>query len=141
MGDKAQSAQGTLIARAPAATPATFTTIGELRNITPPPLMRNPIEMTAHNDSEETFVVGIKRKGELKFQIGFAPSGESTHDHSTGLISSYNAGTRDVWRVTYPDGKQWLFSGYVTNVSVSAPVDEGLVADVTIRPTGTMQFA
>jgi tail tube protein len=139
MANEAISAQGTLIARAPAATPTVFTTIGDLRDITPPPLMRNPIETTSHNDSEETFVVGIKRKGELQFTIGFVP-GHATHDELTGLIKAWNDGSRDIYKITYPDGTQWLFSGFVTNVGPSAPVDDGLTADVTIRPTHVMTF-
>lgn len=136
----ALSAQGTLIARAPAATPDTFTTIAELRDITPPPLMRNAIETTSHNESEESFVVGIRRKGDMSFQLGFVPDG-ATHDHLTGLTKAWLDGSRDIYKVTYPDGTQWLFSGYVTNIGPSAPVDDGLVADVTIRPTGVMTFA
>lgn len=140
MSENALSAQGTLIARAPVATPSTFTTIGELRDITPPPLTRNPIETTAHNDVEEHFVVGIRRKGEMTFQIGYVPD-LGTHDHLTGLTKAWIDGSRDIYKITYPDGTEWMFSGFVTNIGPSAPVDDGLVADVTIRPTGTMTFA
>jgi hypothetical protein len=136
MSENAISAQGTLIARQPLGS-GPFTTIGELRDITGPALMRNPIEVTAHNDVEEHFVVGIRRKGELTFQIGFLPT-LASHDSQTGLIQAWQDGSRDVYRVTYPDGSMWLFSGYVTNIGASAPVDDGLVADVTIRPTNTM---
>jgi len=132
------SAQGTLIARQPSGA-GPFVTIAELRDITPPPLMRNPIETTSHNGVEESFVVGIRRKGEMTFTLGFVPS-LGTHDHLTGLTKSWIDGSRDVFRITYPDGTQWLFSGYVTNVGPSAPVDDGLVADVTIRPTDVMSF-
>jgi hypothetical protein len=133
------SAQGTLIARAPAATPSVFTTIGELRDITPPPLTRNTIETTSHNEEEESFVVGIRRKGELGFQIGWVPT-LATHNHTAGLIYAWRQGSRDVYRITYPDGSQWLFSGYVTNVGPEAPVDGGLTAAVSVRPTGLMSF-
>jgi len=138
MSDNAISAQGTLVARRPFGS-GTFTTIGELRDITVPPIMRNPIEMTAHNDTEETFVMGIRRKGELSFQIGFVPS-LATHNDSAGLIQSIKNGDRDTWRITYPDTSQFLFSGYVSNIAISAPVDDALVADVTVRPTGASQF-
>ena len=131
------SAQGTLIARAPAATPSVFTTIAELRNITPPPLTRNPIETTSHNEIEESFVVGIRRKGELTFTIGLVPSG-ATHGPISGLQKAWNDGSRDIYKVTYPDGTQWLFSGYVTNIAPTAPVDDGLTAEIAIRPTGLM---
>jgi hypothetical protein len=140
MPPQAISAQGTLIARQPLGV-GPFSTIGELRNITPPPLMRNAIETTSHNESEESFVVGIRRKGEMTFQIGFTPAADGTHDENTGLIKAWRDGSRDIYRVTFPDLTQWLFSGYVTNVGPSAPVDDGLVADVTIRPTGLMSFA
>lgn len=136
---QAISAQGTLIARSSLGA-GSFVTVGELRNITPPPLMRNPIETTSHNETQESFVVGIARKGEMTFTIGFVPS-LASHDESTGLIKSWIDGQLDIWKITYPDSSEWLFSGYITNVAPSAPVDDGLVADVTVRPTGLMAFA
>jgi hypothetical protein len=140
MGNQAISAHGTLLARAPAATPTTFSTIGELRDLTPSPLTRNAIETTAQDDDYDTFVVGIKRRGEYTFTIGFKPT-LGTHDHLTGLTKAWIDGTKDGYRTTFPDGSQWLMSGYVINIGPSAPVDDGLVADVTIRPTGPQYFS
>lgn len=137
MGLKAISAQGTLIARQPGGSGG-FTTIGELRDITPPPLSRNLIETTAQNDGDDTFVVGIRRRGELVVQIGFSPAADATHGITSGLLKSWEDGAFDGWRVTYPDDSEWIFSGYVNNVGPSAPVDDGLVADVSIRPSGPM---
>ncbi len=130
---EALSAQGTLVKR-------NETTIGELRNITPPPLTRNAIETTSHNEIEESFVVGIRRKGELTFTIGFVPSG-ATHGVASGLMKSWQDGARDIWKVIFPEGTTWAFSGYVTNIAPAAPVDDGLTADVTIRPTGLMTIS
>lgn len=130
------SAQGTLIARQPLGA-GPFITIAELSDITPPPLMRNPIETTTHNGIEEQFTVGIRRKGELTFSVFWLPT-DPTHDHLTGLQQAWEDGSRDIWRVTYPDGRQWLFSGYVTNIGPAAPVDDALTADITVRPTGLM---
>ena len=133
------SAQGTIIERDPLGGGA-FAAVAELRDISGPALSRNPIETTNHNDADESFVVGIRRHGEVTFQVGYIPT-DASHDDSTGLIQSWQDGDRDVWRVTYPDGTEWVFSGFVTNFAVSAPVDDGLVADVSIRTTGTMLFA
>lgn len=133
------SAQGTLIARQPFGSVG-YSTIGELRDITPPPLSRNPIETTSHNEVEESFVVGIRRKGELQFSIGYVPS-LASHDHLSGLTKSWLDGAKDSWRITYPDNSVWIFDGYITNIGPSAPIDDGLVADITIRPTGVMSFA
>lgn len=136
MPSTAISAHGTLIARQNLGA-GSFTTVGELRDITPPPLTRTPIETSNQNENDDQFVVGFRRRGELQFQIGFVPSG-ATHNAATGLVKSWNDGQLDGWKVTYPDGSVWVFSGYVVNISPSAPVDDGLVADVSIRPTGGM---
>lgn len=133
------SAQGTLVGRADVATPTAFTTVAQLMNITPPPLTRNAIETTSHNETEESFVVGIARKGEMTFELGFVPSG-ATHGVTTGLIKDWKDGTLAIWRVTFPENTKWTFSGYVTNVAVAAPVDDLLSAEVTIRPTGLMSI-
>jgi len=138
------SAQGTKIARspdpnwppsAPVEGSVSFTEIAELRDITPPGLTRNMIEMTTHNEADDAHVVGIRRHGELTFNVNFVPT-NATHDHSTGLQKAWFDGTRDIYRITYPDGSQWLFSGFVANFEPDAPVDDRLSADVTIRPTG-----
>ena len=133
------SAQGTLIARQNLGSGA-FTNVGELRDITPPALSRNPIETTNHNDLDDGFVVGIRRRGELGFQINYLP-GDISHDEVVGLMKSWNDAQLDGWRITYPDTSTVIFSGYITNIGPSAPVDDGLVADVSIRPTKLMAFS
>lgn len=138
------SAQGTLIAvsvdpnwppDSPVGGSVSFTEIAELREITPPALTRNTIELTNHNNEDDEFIVGIRRHGDLSFNVNFVPT-NGTHDHQTGLQKKWFDGTRDIYRLTYPDGSAWLFSGFVTNVAPAAPVDERLAADITIRPTG-----
>jgi hypothetical protein len=138
------SAQGTIIERSP--DPAwppddpiggsvDYEEISELREITPPALTRNTIEMTTHNEEDDSYVVGIRRHGDMEFNVNFVPD-DSSQDHNTGLQKAWFDGTRDIYRITYPDGTQWLFSGFVTQFAPSAPVDDRLSADVTVRPTG-----
>jgi hypothetical protein len=138
------SAQGTLIAVSPdpnwpptdpVGGAVSFTEIAELREITAPALTRNTIELTNHNNADDEYIVGIRRHGDLTFNVNFVPT-NGTHDHSTGLQAKWFEGTRDIYRLTFPDGTAWLFSGFVTNVGASAPVDDRLGADITIRPTG-----
>jgi hypothetical protein len=138
------SAQGTLIARspdplwppsAPVGGVVTFVEIAELRDLTAPALTRNPLETTNHNDGDDSYIVGIRRHGELGMNVNFIPDSPS-HDHLTGLQKAWFSGTRDIYRITYPDGTQWLFSGFVTNFAPAMPVDDVLSADVSIRPTG-----
>jgi hypothetical protein len=133
------SAHGTIVWRQPSGSGA-FSAIAELRDITPPALSRNAIETTNQNDSDDSYVVGIRRRGDMTFNLGFLPSGAS-HGISAGLMKSWQDGLKDGWKVVFPDSSVWIFSGYITNIGPSAPVDDGLVADVTIRPTGAMSFS
>lgn len=138
------SAQGTIIERsfdpnwprnAPVGGAPVWEEIGELRDITPPSLTRNEIELTTHNNDDDEYIVGIRRHGPMTFNINFVPD-LAAHDHIDGLQQAWFDGTRDIYRLTYPDGTRWLFSGFVSNFAPSAPVDDRLSADVTIRPTG-----
>jgi hypothetical protein len=141
------SAQGTLIARSPdpnwpdfdpAGGAVTFTEIAELRDITMPALTRNEIETTTHNQLDDQYIVGIRRHGTVTFDMNFLPR-HATHDHLTGLQKAWFDGTRDIYRITTPDGATgtaWLFSGFISNLAPSAPVDDRLSSATTIRPTG-----
>jgi len=119
------SAHGTLLTR-------NGISVGELKDITPPALSRNPIETTVHTDNDDAFVVGVRRRGELQLKVNWLPSG----DNASGFTSAWNSGSLDLYRITFPDSSFWLFSGYCIGVSPTAPVDTGLEATVSIRPTG-----
>ena len=56
------SAHGTIIKRNGRA-------IAELKDITPPALTRKPIDTTTHNSNDDSYVVGIRRKGELQMMF------------------------------------------------------------------------
>lgn len=127
------SAHGTIIKR-------NGTAIAELKDITPPPLTRKPIDTTTHNSDDDSYVVGIRRKGELQFMINFLPSGESTHDASSGLLEAWATGSKDEYQLLCPDGAIWLFSGFVTNIAPKQPVDGAQEASVSIRPSGGQIF-
>jgi len=128
------SAHGTIIKR-------NGTAIAELRDITPPPLSRKPIETTMHNSDDDSYVVGIRRKGELQFMLGFLPSADQTHNAVAGLMKAWADGTKDLYEIDFPDGASWVFSGFVSNIAPKAPVDGGLEANVSIRPSGGQVFS
>lgn len=143
------SAQGTIIRVShdpfwPPSTPVggalAFVAIAELREITPPALTRNEIEMTTHNEQDDSYIVGIRRHGTMTWNVNFLPNadlpGGNTHDHLTGLQKKWFDGTRNIYEIEYPDGTSWMFSGFVSNFAPSAPVDDRLGADVSVRPTG-----
>ena len=127
------SAHGTIIKR-------NGTPIGELKDITPPALTRKPIETSTHNSDDDSYVVGIRRKGEMAFMVNFLPSGEATHNALTGLLYAWGTGSKDEYRLLFPDGAVWLFSGFVTNIAPKQPVDGAQEANISIRPSGGQVF-
>jgi hypothetical protein len=128
------SAQGTTIER-------NGTLIAELRDITPPALTRNTIDTTTHNDLEDSYVVGIRRKGDLSFMINYLGSGEATHGSSSGLVDAWQTGAKDLYHITFPDGAHWYFSGHVVNIAPTSPVDGAQTAQISVRPSGSMIIA
>lgn len=116
------------------------TAIGELKDITPPPLSRKPIDTTTQNSDDDSYVVGIRRKGELQFMVNWLPNDEPTHDATDGLLAAWATGSKDEYQILYPDGAVWLFSGFVTNIAPKAPVDGVQEASISVRPSGGQVF-
>jgi hypothetical protein len=138
----ALESHGTLLARAPTATPTTFTTIAELKGITPPPLGRNTFDVTPQQDNIDAFVPGgvLRRNGNLVFGLNWLPT-DASHDHLTGILFSMRNKNKDGFRVTYPDASTWILSGYVTNYAPAiANVEGPLLAQIEIRPSGPMSI-
>lgn len=123
------SAHGTIIKR-------NHTAIAELKDITPPPLTRKPIDTTTHNSDDDSYVVGIRRKGELGFMVNWLPFDEATHDATTGLLDAWATGSKDLYQILFPDGAVWMFSGFVVNIAPKQPVDGAQEANISIRPSG-----
>lgn len=134
------SAHGTLIARAPAATPTTYTTIAELEgDITVPDLTRKEIDVSVHNRNIDSYVLGMLRRSSLVFPINYIAS-DGTHDNITGLYSAIRTNSIDGYRITFPDGDVIIMSGQVSAIKRKAPVDDKLTADITMRPSGLFLF-
>jgi hypothetical protein len=127
------SSHGTIVKR-------NGTEIGELRDITSPALTRNTFDTSNQNDDDDSYVVGIRRKGDLSFTVNWLQSGEVTHGSASGLLKAYTSGSKDLYEIDFPDGAKWICSGYLTNLAVKAPVDGELSADVTIKLTNGMSF-
>jgi len=132
MESVAISAHGTIVKR-------NGTPIAELRDLTPPALTRKPIETTMHNSDDDSYVVGIRRKGEMQFQLGFVHT-ETTHNATAGLLHAWLIGSKDAYEIDFPDGGTWLFSGFVANIGMKQPVDGGQEASISIRPSGGQVF-
>lgn len=134
------SGHGTLIARAPFATPNTYTTIAELGgDVMVPDLTRKEIDVSTHNRDIDEYVLGMLRRSSLTWPINYVAS-DATHDNLTGLYSAIRTNSLDGYRITFPDGDVWICSGQISAIKKKAPVDDKLSADVTMRPTGAFSI-
>lgn len=135
------SGHGTLIARAPAATPFVFTDIAEMKDVTLPSLMRNVFPAETQNLNIDTKAVGMLRRGQAKIDVNFLPQ-DGTHDHLTGLIKAITTEPPpfEGYRFTLPAPSNlvWLASGFVTNFELKAPVDGLFSGSFTLDFSGKM---
>lgn len=117
------------------------TAIAQVGDIEGPDLSTDTDEITNHDspDGVEEFIPTIKRTGEVTFPLVFNGA-ETSHDDHDGVIKAWEDRSLDAYILTYPDGSAWHFDAYVTGVSMSAPVDGHLAADVTLRPSGAPEF-
>jgi hypothetical protein len=127
MAQNAISAHGTLLYH-------NGVEVGELGDFTLPGLMRNEFDATTHNIDIDIWVMGVLRREPVTFPV-FFNSVEATH---LALRQSIIDNTEDEFKIVFPDGDEWLGSGFVRQVSQAAPVDGILSANVTIRLSGAM---
>ena len=133
------SGHGTLIQRATAALPFTFTTIAEVGDITAPGLTRNDFEALTQDRNIDAYILGVLRRNPLTIAINYLPS-DATHDHLTGLAKAIitEPPPIDGYKMIFPGGIAWIMSGQCKGFEPKAPVDGKLVADVTIRLSDRM---
>lgn len=135
------SSHGTLVAKNTNAAMLTFATIAELGDLTPPEMMRNEFDATVQQRNIDNYVLGVLRRGAMTFPLNFIPT-DGTHDHLTGLYKSLITEPPPIegYKITFPDGLQWILSGQVQAITPTAPVDGKLTADVTLRFSGLMMI-
>lgn len=142
---QAVAGHGALIAMEmdPEGAPGIFTTIAELNaDIEWPELSRGETEVTPHQDSIDSWVLGILRRGALQAGVNFIFD-NATHDHLTGLYSMIKTNETRGFRLRGPGGTtntdEWICSGQLQAITQTAPVREGArTCSITIRLSGPM---
>jgi len=141
----AQAGHGATIAmeQDPTGSPGVFTVVAELNgDITFPGLMRGETEHTPHQDTIDSWNLGVLRRDPLQFSVNFIYD-NATHDHATGLIKAMIDNETRGFRIRGPGGTantdEWILSGAVQQFTETAPVREGTrSAEVSIRMSGPM---
>lgn len=127
---------GILIKRALFATPAVFTTIGEITEIDPGGMSRNKIETSTHNDGSESHVLGLLRQNDPTFKINYV-AGDATH---IAILADIVSNVKNSWQILFPSGKTRTGYAYVQMFKFDvAPVDgkQGAALAITWASTVT----
>lgn len=116
----------------------TFTSVGTVRDSTPPGVSRETEDVT-HMQSLERwmeFIGALKDPGEMEFQITFDP-GSPEH---LAFHSDINTDDAGYYKLIFPDTTEWGFAGLVTSIDPEAPVANKMEASITIKLTGKPGF-
>jgi hypothetical protein len=130
----------------PSGSQGVFTVIADLNgDITMPELTRAEEEVTPHDDTIDSWVLGVFTRGPLTFGLNYVFN-NNTHDHATGLIKAIIDNETRGFRLRGPSGTtdtdEWIMSGAVQNVGpVTNPVRSGArQGNVTVRLSGPMKI-
>lgn len=124
--------------------PEVFATIAEVTDIGGPSMSTDTIDVTNHSSpgAVKEFLMGLLDAGEVSFTVNFMP-GNATHDEATGLIAEWLSRNVSNWKLVWPTtpAEAVGFKAGVTGIDFSAPTDEQLSADITLKVSGLPDFA
>lgn len=128
-----------LMARAPALTPTSYTTIAEIDVPSLIEIGSNEYDSSVQNFTMDRYVVSsLLRRKAPTFTLNMLPS-DATQDHVAGLYFARINNTFDGYRMTHAaSGLVWVASGFVTNLKPKTPMEGKLQIDVTLRFSGPM---
>ena len=80
----------------------------------------------------KTFVAGLKDAGTFDLTLNY----DSTNAQHKGLVTAFNSGTSDPYKITFPDSSYLTFSAFVSGVGLATPKDEKVQRTFTLRIDG-----
>ena len=113
--------------------------LDEVRNITPPTLTLDRIDVT-HMQSPNRyreFISGLIDPGEASVEINFVPGG-TTDDRIRELLNLPSGTTTRAraMKISFPNGATMSFDAEVLSYEPTVPVDDAMTATVTFSVTG-----
>lgn len=119
--------------------------VAEVIDLTPPAMKRDTFEATHHSSPNKwrEFRKTLKDGGEVKMTINHLPA-NSTHNAATGLLSDFaNDSTNPTFTLVFPDtaATTWTFLGIITEFAPKSPIDDRMVAEITIKVAGQPTLA
>lgn len=108
----------------------TFTEIANLQECPELGGTAEKVEVTTLADSNKKYINGVKDFGDLAFKFLYDNSGEESNYRIVRGLEE--AASKVDWKVTFPDGTTFGFSGEVTTTIGSAAVNDALTFTASI---------
>jgi predicted secreted protein len=125
---------GIIYAISTTAAGSTYTTIGEVSDIELPSDEVEEVDVTHYGSPARTreFIAGLINTGEASFTVNWIP-GETTDIFLRGMRIS---GAVHNHKITFPNGSSVVYPGFIKGYSPSAPIDDKLSAQYTVKKAG-----
>lgn len=137
MTTSARIGYGTLFQTGNGSSPETWTTFGEVTNVTPPNISRDSID-ASHEQSfgaYREFIAGMTDGGEVSIEFNLVPGGAG----ATALMAEFDlqgTSAQKSRRIYFPDGSTWEFEAFLTGFQSESPLDDKMTGTATFKITG-----
>jgi predicted secreted protein len=132
---------GTRLYMAATKAATTLTKVAEVTNVTFPDESVAEVEVTHYESPGRTreFISGFSDAGSITFTVNWVP-GSETDDM---LVAAKADGETRTLRIVTPgdDGQMFTFPGYISGFARTAPIDDRMTADLTVRVAGAITIA
>lgn len=111
-----------------------YVTIDQVLNFTPPTRERELVDLTALDDTLQTYAMGIEKHSTFEFEFIWDPDDT---DHGA-LYTLLGSKAEAQWKITYTDGTPatWVFKGPVSSITVGQVEHNKLLTrKVTVQRT------
>lgn len=119
-------------------TGATWFSMGEVTDITPPSSTVDQIDVT-HMKSpnrQREFIPGLSDPGSAGFSMNFIPGSPS--DLKIQEIRA--SGEQVLCRITFPNAVSWTFTGQIESYEPAIPTEDKMTADVSWKVSGSTVY-
>lgn len=122
----------------------TWEDIGEVKDIQAAAMSRNAIDAT-HMQSEDgfkEFIGGLADAGEVTFDVQWDSRVTGNTNRHDLIRSDFENGTRIDYRTSFQSGSTITYhNAIVTGITINAPMDDVIMASITLKISGKPTFA
>jgi predicted secreted protein len=141
------AAKGLILGVDDTTTPGTFTPVAQIRNLSGPTMGSDALDVSSHDSPnfDRQFLQGMKDPGEVTLELIFDPADatQAGAPDADSLLDLYVRGVQNTFRITWSDtgATIWEFTAFVQSYETDGPFDDVLTASVTLKLSGSLNFA